>query len=147
MTKYKGYTFEYHYKFKKEFNKILTKHNCPTLKSDFKLLYDVLIQHLSESDKFPPHICMNISGLESYVTIPSFIIKKFRCEGINRGVNSSFRITFLFDKDEERFILVEIFNKNKKSIPNKKRINELFVNEIDIYDELYSGEEEYLNDA
>lgn len=90
---------------------------------------------------------MHISGLESYVTIPSFIIKKFRCEGINRGVNSGFRITFLFDKDEERFILVEIFNKNKKSIPNKKRINELFVNEIDIYDELYSGEEEYLNDA
>ena len=37
-TEYKGYTFEYHHKFKKEFNKILTKHHCPTLKDDFKLI-------------------------------------------------------------------------------------------------------------
>ena len=43
--------------------------------------------------------------------------------------------------------LLKFSTKIKKSIPNKKRINELFVNEIDIYDELYSGEEEYLNDA
>ena len=42
MTEYKGYTFEYHHKFKKEFNKIITKHHCPTLKDDFKLLYDIL---------------------------------------------------------------------------------------------------------
>lgn len=75
MTEYKGYTFEYHHKFKKEFNKILTKHHCPALKDDFKLLYDILIQHLSESDKFAPHICMHISGLENNVTVPAFIIK------------------------------------------------------------------------
>ena len=70
MTEYKGYTFEYHYKFKKEFNKILTKHKYPTLKSDFKLLYDILIQHLQESNKLAPHICMHISGLENYVSSP-----------------------------------------------------------------------------
>lgn len=108
MTDYKGYTFEYHSKFKKEFNKIFSIHQCPTVKSDFKLLYDVLIQHLQESDKFESHICMHISGLESYVNIPAFIIKKFRCEGINRGVNSGFRITFLFDKEDSRFVFVEI---------------------------------------
>ena len=60
MTIYKGYTFEYHHKFKKEFNKILIKHQCPTLKSDFKLLYDILIQHLHESDRFSPHLCMHM---------------------------------------------------------------------------------------
>ena len=80
MTKYKGYTFEYHYKFKKEFHKIFTKHQCPTIKGDFKLLYDILIQHLQESNKFESHICMHISGLDNYVNIPAFIIKKFRCE-------------------------------------------------------------------
>ena len=147
MTKYKGYTFEYHYKFKKEFNKIINKHHCPTLKSDFKLLFDILIQHLSESDKFAPHICMHISGVENYVSIPSFIIKKFSCEGINRVVNSGFRITFLFDKEEDRFIFVEIFNKNKKSVPDKNRINELFVKDVRISDELYEGEEKYLNES
>ena len=54
---------------------------------------------------------MHISGLDNYVNIPAFIIKKFRCEGINRGVNSGFRITFLFDKDEARFVFVEMFKK------------------------------------
>ncbi|WP_407416155.1 hypothetical protein [Methanobrevibacter sp.] len=103
MTYYKGYTFEYHHKFKKEFNKIFSKRQCPTAKEDFKLLYDVLIQHLNESDKFESHICIHISGLENYVTVPAFIIKKFRCEGINRGANSGFRITFLFDKEGRAF--------------------------------------------
>ena len=147
MTEYKGYTFEYHPKFKKEFNKILNKHNCPTLKSDFKLLYDILIQHLSESNKFAPHICMHISGLESYVTVPAFIIKKFRCEGINRGANSGFRITFLFDMEESKFIFVELFNKNKKSIPDKDRINKLFLRENKILNELYENEEKYLKNS
>ena len=145
MTNYKGYKFEYHYKFKKEFNKILIKHKCPTVKEDFKLLYDILIQHLQESNKFESHICMHISGLENYVNIPAFIIKKFRCEGINKGVNSGFRITFLFDKEEGRFIFVEMFNKNKKKIPDKNRINELFKKEINIHEELYDNEEFYLN--
>ncbi len=145
MTEYKGYTFEYHNKFKKEFQKIFTRHQCPTIKSDFKLLYDILIQHLLESNKFESHVCMRIAGLENYVNVPAFIIKKFRCEGINKGVNSGFRITFIFDKDESKFIFVEMFHKNKKKIPDKNRINELFVKEIEISDELYEQEEAYLN--
>ena len=116
MTEYRGYTFEYHHKFQKEFNKILTKHHCPTLKDDFKLLYDILIQHLNESDRFAPHICMHISGLQNNVTVPAS--------------RSGFRITFLFDQDESKFIFVEIFNKNKKEIPDKNRINELFVKKL-----------------
>lgn len=119
MTEYKGYTFEYHHKFKKEFQKTFVRHQCPTIKSDFKLLYDILIQHLSESDKFESHVCMRMAGLENHVNVPAFIIKKFRCEGINKGVNSGFRITFLFDKEESKFIFVEIFHKNKKKIPDK----------------------------
>ena len=102
MTEYKGYTFEYHHKFKKEFQKTFTRHQCPTIKSDFKLLYDILIQHLLESNKFESHVCMRIAGLENYVNVPAFIIKKFRCEGINKGVNSGFRITFLFDKEKSK---------------------------------------------
>ena len=52
-----------------------------------------------------------MSGLDNYVTVPAFIIKKFRCEGINKGANSGFRITFLFDEDEGKFIFVEIYMK------------------------------------
>ena len=89
---------------------------------------------------------MHISGLENNVTVPAFIIK-FRCKGINKGSRSGFRITFLFDQEESRFIFVEIFNKNKKEIPDKNRVNELFVKKIDIEDELYDDEEEYLHSS
>ena len=53
----------------------------------------------------------------------------------------------MFDKEEDRFIFVEIFNKNKKSVPDKNRINELFVKDVLISDELYEGEEKYLNES
>ena len=52
MTNYNGYNFVYHPKFKKEFNKILKQYQCPTLKEDFKLLYNILTQHLQENNKF-----------------------------------------------------------------------------------------------
>ena len=51
----------------------------------------------------------------------------------------------MFDKEEGRFIFVEMFKKSKKKIPDKKRINELFKKEINIENELYHGEENYLN--
>lgn len=145
MTEYKGYTFEYHHKFKKEFDKILTKQHCPTIKSDFKLLYDVLIQHLMDSNQFSPNMCMHMAGLENR-DVPAFIIKKFHCKGINKGSRSGFRITFLFDIDESRFIFVEIFEKKNKEVPDKKRINELFRKKVEIISELYEGEEIYLNE-
>ena len=90
MTNYNGYNFVYHPKFKKEFNKILKQYQCPTLKEDFKLLYNILTQHLQENNKFESHVCMHIAGLDSCVTLPAFIIKNFRCEGINKGSNSGF---------------------------------------------------------
>lgn len=86
-----------------------------------------------------------MSGLESYVELPSFIIKKFRCEGIPRGANSGFRITFLFDTEESKFIFMEIFNKNKKPKPDKKLINNLFKKEVVIHNKLYDGEDSFLN--
>ena len=145
MTNYKGYTFDYHPKFRKEFNKIYKKHQSPTVSYDFKLLYDVLNQQLEDLGEFEANICNHMSGLANYVILPPFILKKFRCKGINEGANSGFRITFLYDEDEARFICVEMFNKNKKSIPNKERINDLFKKEIHICGELYKGEENFLN--
>lgn len=145
MTEYKGYIFHYHKKFKKEFKKIFKNNKCPSIKTDFKLLYDVLIQELKEYNEFKPYTCNHMSGLANNVTLPAFIIKKFRCKKIKTGANSGFRITFLFDKDESRFIFVEIFNKNQKAIPDKNRINELFKNGNNISDELYDGEEKILN--
>lgn len=145
MSEYEGYSFEYHHKFKKEFNKIFKRHKCPSLKSDFKLLIQTLVLNLEEHQMFPEHVCMHIAGLDDSVKFPAFVIKKFRCKDLNRGVNSGFRITFLFDSEESRFIFVEIYKKNTQKVEDKNRINDLFTKPIKIYDELYDGENEFLN--
>lgn len=135
----------YHPKFKKEFNTIFKRHQCPTVKEDFKLLYDVLIEQLKTYNQFRDNLCNHIQGLDGEVMFSPYIIKKFRCKGIKKGSRSGFRITFLFDEEESRFIFVEMFMKSKKSIPDKKRINDLFKNEIIIDKELYEGEYDLLN--
>lgn len=99
---------------------------------------------MEESDRFPAHICMRMAGLDHSVSIPAFIIKNFRCKGINRGIKSGFRISFLFDQKEKKFIFVEFFKKSKKEIPDKNRINVLFKKNVKLIDELYENEEEYL---
>ena len=145
MSQWEGYSFEYHHKFKKEFNRIINRHQCPSLKQDFKLLLETLILNLDEQKQFPEHVCMHIAGLDESVKFPAFIVKKFRCKNINRGVNSGFRITFLFDFEESRFIFVEIYKKNTQKVEDKNRINNLFKKSMRIHDELYEGEEEFLN--
>lgn len=145
MTEYEGYSFEYHPKFKKEFNKIIKRKKCPTLKNDFKLLLDALILSLNENHRFPKHVCMHVVGLDTSVKFPAFIVKKFRCKNINRGANSGFRITFVFDSKEKKFIFVEFFRKSTKDVEDKTRINNLFKKSIKLEDELYEGEEDFLN--
>lgn len=88
---------------------------------------------------------MHIAGLDDSVKFPAFVVKKFRCKNINQGVNSGFRLTFLFDFEESRFIFVEIYKKNTQKVEDKSRINNLFTKPVGIYDELYDGENEFLN--
>lgn len=45
---------------------------------------------------------------------------------------------------KNKIIFVEIFKKNEKKIPDKKRINDLFIKPVKIHDELYDDEEKYL---
>ena len=75
MSEYEGYSIEYHHKFKKEFNKIINRHQCPSLKQDFKLLIETLTLNLTENQRFPEHVCMRIAGLDDSVKFPAFIIK------------------------------------------------------------------------
>ena len=99
---------------------------CPTLKEDFERLKIALVQYLEDLNRFPVNICNRIAGLDSKVKFPAFIVKNFRCKGINKGSRSGFRITFLFSREDNLFYFVEIYNKNKKPVEDKERINELF---------------------
>lgn len=112
--------------FKKEFNKIIRKHQCPSLKEDFKRLKMALVQDLSDNGNFSPHVCNRIKGLDSNVPYPAFIVKNFRCKGINKGSRSGFRLTFIYIKEENYFYFCEFYNKNKKAVEDKDRINKLF---------------------
>ncbi|MBR6517822.1 MAG: hypothetical protein IKT40_13400 [Bacilli bacterium] len=120
------YTFECHPLFDKEFSKIIRKHQCPTLMDDFNRLKIILVQDLLDNDNFSHHICTRIKGLDSNVPYPAFIIKNFRCKGINKGSRSGFRLTFVYVKEENYFYFCEIYNKNKKDVEDKNRINNLF---------------------
>jgi mRNA-degrading endonuclease RelE of RelBE toxin-antitoxin system len=127
MTNLDDYQFDCHPLFRKEFKKIIKKHQCPSLKEDFYRLKIALVQDLEDNNHtFSVNYCTRISGLENKVTLPSFIVKKFRCQNINKGSRSGFRLTFVFYPDENIFYFVEIFNKNKKAIEDKERINNLF---------------------
>lgn len=126
MIDFQNFTFDCHPKFQKEFNKIIRKHQCPSLNDDFERLKIILIQDIEENGNFSVNFCQRIAGLDKCVCLPAFIIKKFRCKKIKKGSNSGFRLTFLFDKEEQRFYFCEIFHKNKKELPDKERINQLF---------------------
>lgn len=125
---FKG-TFSFHPKFKKEYEKIIKKHKCPTLENDLELLKKVLYKTITNNKNhiFPNNICTRISGLNRNVPYPAFIIKNFRCKGINKGKKSGFRITFIFYTDTNKFCFVEIFHKNEKDIEDKNRINKMFM--------------------
>lgn len=119
----KNISFEYHPKFCKEFNKIIRKHQCPTLEEDFEVFKNGLVDDLNSEDKLP-NMYHRIAGLDSRVNKPAFIIKDFRCYGIKHGKKSGFRLVFvLYD-----FVVyfTEIYHKNRKTIEDKERINKLF---------------------
>lgn len=116
--------FKYHPKFRKEFEKIINKRKCPSLKEDFELFKDVLIDDFSSYGKLPRRY-HKISGLASYVNEPAFIVKDFRCKGIGKGKRSGFRLTFVF-YDYKCILFTEIYYKNKKEVEDKERINKLF---------------------
>lgn len=126
MTKLDNYLFDTHPRFDVEFNKIIRKHQCPTLKEDFERLKVTLVQKLEDLNEFPPTLCNRIAGLDNKVKFPAYIVKNFRCKGINRGSRSGFRIIFLFSRENNGFYFTEIFHKNKKDVEDKERINNLF---------------------
>ena len=121
MNEYKS---DYHPKFCKEFKKFINRNKCPTLESDFKLFKKNLKDDISRN-KLLPSKYHKISGLDSRVNQPAFIFKDFRCEGINKGKKSGFRITFLII-NREYFYFTEIYHKNQKDVEDKERINALF---------------------
>ena len=48
MSKLDNYQFDTHPLFDDEFNKIINRHKCPTLKEDFKRLKFTLVQYLED---------------------------------------------------------------------------------------------------
>lgn len=71
------YTFNCHPLFKKEFDKIISKHQCPSLKEDFRRLKIALVQDLSDNNNFSQHVCTRIKGLNSKVSFSCFYSKEF----------------------------------------------------------------------
>ena len=104
------------------------KRYCKSLNEDFKRLKVVLIQDLEDNGKFSKHICKRIAGLDSRVSLPAFIVKSIRCTDIKKGKNSGFRLTFIYNPENNYFYFIELYRKKDKEIEDKNRINNLFIN-------------------
>ena len=118
---------KYHKKFLKEKRKLSKK--CSTFDNDFKRFVKALITDIKYNDfKVPTNIkkYSKISGLDKRVSLPAFVAKKFYCEGMNRGSDSGYRFTFIFDSSENLIYFVQIYFKGNQEIEDLDRINNLF---------------------
>lgn len=122
------FLFKYNDQFCKEFNKIIKKRKCPSLKEDFKLFKKDIIDDFDKG-KLPKKY-HRIAGLDSCVNVPAFIVKDFRCHGIKKGKKSGFRIVFLLI-ESNIFYFTQIYYKGKTEVEDKERINKLFRNRIE----------------
>ena len=102
-----SFSFKYHDKFPKEKKrKMLAK--CPSLKKNFETFKETLCTDIIYNNfDVPTHNnkYFRISGLSKNVTLPAFIVKRFRCKDINKGADSEFRLTFIYDKKRDLSIL------------------------------------------
>lgn len=121
------FDFNYHKRFLKEKEKLSNK--CTSLENDFEIFKTTLQVDIRDNNYNVPTDVgkyFKIKGLSKKVTLPAFVVKKFYCENMNKGSNSGFRFTFLYDKSERLIYFVEIYFKGQKQIENKDRINNLF---------------------
>lgn len=118
---------DYDKKFLKEKRKF--KRKCPSIENDFRRLEIALKTKIKDNNYKVlvdnKKIC-RIEGLESCVTLPAFVIKSFYCEKMNKGRNSGFRITFIYDYNKKFIYFVEFYFKSNKKVEDKNRINQLF---------------------
>ena len=106
----------YDKKFLKE--KLKFKRKCPSIDNDFKRIEIALKTKIEDNNFKVPvdnkKIC-RIEGLDSHVTLPAFVVKSFYCEKMNKGRNSGFRITFVYDIAKKLIYFVEFYFKGKKN--------------------------------
>ena len=118
---------EYDKKFLKEKRKFQGK--CPSINNDFKRFVKALKIRIQDNQYIVPvdnQQIFQISGLDKSVYLPAFVVKSFYCEKMNKGSNSGFRITFVWNPKKKTIYFVEFYFKQKKDVENKDRINNLF---------------------
>ncbi len=121
------FEFKYHKRFNSEKHKFSNKYN--SFESDFEIFQTALQVDITYNNYIVPtgtDKYSKIQGLDKKVPLPAFVAKKFRCADMNKGSNSGFRFTFLYDKPERIIYFVEIYFKGQNEIENKDRINKLF---------------------
>lgn len=113
--------------FFKEKRKLQSK--CTSLEKDFERFEKALKIKIKENNYKVPvdnKKIFKIAGLDKCVTFPAFVVKSFYCENMNKGSNSGFRVTFVYDPVEKFIYFTQFYFKQKHEIEDKDRINRLF---------------------
>jgi hypothetical protein len=105
--------------FKRDFKRL--KRLYPTLDEDLDEFIDTQLMlahklHRNNDGVFP------ISGT-GYQQAPCYIAKKFTCRSLfGTGVQSGIRVVYVYWKDEDEIVFIEIFHKNTKELHDKRRL-------------------------
>lgn len=114
------YVYEHYHKFDNDCDDLYKK--CSSLKTDLirlkKSLNDDIVLL---NGKIPTNSTyFHVNNLKA--KLPIFKVKKFRCQSINRGNRSKFRIIFAYNQSESLIYFIEIYyKKNDKTEMNRKR--------------------------
>jgi len=95
------------------------------LSGDFNTVLSVIIESPSAN-----RISIAVSDLSKKVTLPVFKVKKFKSKDFpNKGLDSGFRIIYMYDPGNLSLYFIEIYHKNHKSEMDRERVKKLFDND------------------
>ena len=117
---------EYHKRFLREKRKLMREY--PSIENDFEDFKTALITDIRYNNYSVPHDnkkYFRITGLDETVSLPAFLGKAFYCEKMNKGSNSGFRVTFIYDPSENLILFIQFYHEDETKI-DKERINHLF---------------------
>jgi mRNA-degrading endonuclease RelE of RelBE toxin-antitoxin system len=115
IKKKRGMKFEELDEFKKDLKRLLKKYQ--TLEDDLV----VVRKDLTDEPGAQPPFSFRIEGLG--ITTCIIKVKKIACRALKgRGVNSGFRLIYVWFEEEERIVFVELYFKGDKEMEDKERI-------------------------
>jgi len=113
-----------HKAFEKELSRLGKKYR--TIPEDLRTFIDVSVRAvhlLGQKPEDMGHFPIQGLGIENHCC---FIAKRFTCKSLmGKGSKSGIRVVYRFEKDTLDLLLIELFHKKDKKLPDLKRVKSI----------------------